>query len=247
MMNSQKNQKSQSVQFSTRAEDYDRLQPIRIEMFEFYHSLAMDFIPFGDQTEFRMLDLGCGTGIFLNCVLMKYPKATCVAIDFSDEMMKFAAQKVSTFSDRVEFFQRDLNEGLLEGLGSFQFVASFSTIHHLTDENKVRIFRQIYDVLETGGWFFFIDAMSTRFDDDVYRLGRRRLTLRREERFEEAGIDIEEANRVREIIEQVDEDSPERDRISRFSSQVEWLKEAGFRSVDYIWHLWMEHFIICRK
>lgn len=66
-------------------------------------------------------------------------------------------------------------------------------------------------------------------------------------RFEEAGIDIEEANRVRAIIDQVDEDSPERDRISRFSSQVEWLKEAGFRSVDYIWHFWMEHFIICRK
>ena len=76
MMNNQKNQKSQSVQFSTRAEDYDRLQPIRIEMFEFYHNLALDFIPFDDQAEFRMLDLGCGTGIFLNCVLMKYPKAT---------------------------------------------------------------------------------------------------------------------------------------------------------------------------
>ena len=52
---------------------------------------------------------------------------------------------------------------------------------------------------------------------------------------------------MREIIEQVDEDSPERDRISRFSSQVEWLKDAGFRSVDYIWHFWMEHFVICRK
>ncbi len=102
MMNNQKNQKSQSVQFSTRAEAYDRLQPVRIEMFEFYHSLAMDFIPFDDQTEFRMLDLGCGTGIFLNCVLMKYPKATCVAIDFSDEMMRFAARKVGTHSDRKE-------------------------------------------------------------------------------------------------------------------------------------------------
>ena len=233
-MNNQKNQKSQSVQFSTRAENYDRLQPIRIEMFDFYHSLAMDFIPFDGQTEFRMLDLGCGTGIFLNCVLTKYPNATCVAIDFSDEMMRFAARKVGTHSDRVDFLQKDLNEGLPEGLGSFQFVASFSTIHHLTDENKARLFRQIYDVLETGGWFFLIDAMSTRFDDDVYKLGRRRLNFRRGERFEEAGIDIEEANRVREIIEQVDEDSPERDRISRFSFQAEWLKEAGFRSVDYI-------------
>jgi hypothetical protein len=61
-----------------------------------------------------------------------------------------------------------------------------------------------------------------------------------------AGI-VEKARRVREMNAQVDDDSPEKDRISRLSLQLDWLKEAGFRSVDHIWHFWMEHFIICRK
>ena len=148
------NQKSQSVQFSARAADYDRLQPVRIEMYEFYHGLALDFVPFDTGTEFRVLDLGCGTGAFIERILDRYAKATCIAVDFSGEMIEIAARKLNAHSDRVEFQQYDLSEGKPEGLGSFQLVNSFSTIHHLTDENKVRVFRQIHDVLDPGGWFF---------------------------------------------------------------------------------------------
>ncbi len=240
-------QKSRSAQFALRAGDYDRLQPVRIEMYEFYHSLALDFMPFETGEEFRMLDLGCGTGTFVKRILDQYPGATCVAVDFSDEMMGIASEKVRLHADRVEFLRGDLNEGVPGGLGSFQLVKSFSAIHHLTDENKARIFRQICSVLETDGWFFFIDPMSIRFDDDVFRLGRRRHVRRRNERFERAGIDIEEADRVDAIVGQTGIDSPEKDRISGFSAQVDWLKKAGFRSVDHIWHFWMEHFVICRK
>lgn len=241
------NQRSQSAQFAARAEAYDRLQPVRIEMYEFYHGLALDFVPFDIGTEFRMLDLGCGTGVFIELILDKYANATCVAVDFSNEMIEIAARKVNAHSDRVGFLRRDLNEGVPEGLGSFQLVSSFSTIHHLTDENKARVFRQIRDVLDPGGWFFFIDAMSVQFDDDVFNAGRTRHRNRQKERFESAGIDFEEANRVDGIVGETEEDSPERDRISPLAAQIEWLKEAGFGSMDQIWHFWMEHFIICRK
>lgn len=240
-------QKYQSNHFSTRAEDYDRLQPIRLEMYNFYHRLALDFIPFDTQDAFRMLDLGCGTATFLNNVLEHYPKASCDATDYSKEMLKFAAQKTHPHSNRVTFHQGDLNNGLPSNLGSFQFVTSFSALHHLTDENKIHIFKQIYDVLEKGGWFFFIDAMSMHFDNTVFRLGQKKFQLRRQQRLEAADIDMEEEQRLREAVSQVDQDSPEKDRISRLSSQIEWLKEAGFQSVDHIWHFWMEHFIICRK
>ncbi|MDE3001570.1 MAG: class I SAM-dependent methyltransferase [Gemmatimonadota bacterium] len=241
------NQNTQSGQFAARAADYDRLQPVRIEMYEFYHGLAVDFVPFDTGTEFRILDLGCGTGAFIELILDRYANATCVAVDYSGEMIEIAARKVSAHSDRVEFLRRDLNGGVPEGLGSFQLVSSFSTIHHLTDENKTRVFGQIHDVLIQGGWFFLIDAMSVHFDDDVFRQGRRRYRIRRKERFHRAGICPEEANRVAEIVGGTEADSPEKDRISPLAAQIEWLKEAGFGSVDHIWHFWMEHFIICRK
>lgn len=241
------NQKSQSVQFAERAAAYDRLQPVRIEMYEFYHGLALDFIPFDTLTEFRLLDLGCGTGAFIELILDKYANATCVAVDYAEEMIEIAARKVGPHSVRVEFLQHDLNEGVPDGLGSFQLASSFSTIHHLTDENKARAFTQIHDALDPGGWFFFIDAMSAHFDDDVFRLGRARHNKRQKERFRRAGINLEEANRVDGIVGRTEDDSSEKDRISPVAAQIEWLKEAGFRSVDYIWHFWMEHFIICRK
>jgi len=233
--------------FTTFAEDYDRLQPLRIEMYQFYHELALDFVPFQSQDEFRMLELGCGTGTFMNSVLDKCPKAYCIAFDYSNEMLKQAAQKVQKYSDRVQFYQRDLNDGLPDSLGTFQFVSSFSTIHHLTDDNKVRLFKQIYDTLESNGWFFLIDPMRIYFDDDIFRLGKLRNRFRLEERFKESGIDIQETDGVDAIKFQLGDSSPEKDRIARFSSHMEWLKEAGFRSVDHIWHFWMEHFIISRK
>jgi SAM-dependent methyltransferase len=162
-------------------------------------------------------------------------------------MLNCAAQKVNKHLDRVEFYQRDLNDGLPTDLGKFQFASSFSTIHHLTDDNKVRLFKQIYDVLESNGWFFLIDPMSIHFDDDVFRLGKRRNRLRLEERFKRAGIDIKETDIVDTVKCQLEENSPEKDRIARLSSHFKWLQKTGFRSVDYIWHFWMEHFIISRK
>ena len=44
-------QKPNSNLFATFAEDYDRLQPLRIEMYQFYHDLALDFVPFDVQLD----------------------------------------------------------------------------------------------------------------------------------------------------------------------------------------------------
>ena len=236
-----------STLFSTYAQDYDRLQPLRIEMYQFYHELALDMVPFSTEDEFRMLELGCGTGNFLQYILEKFPKARCIAFDYSVEMLEYTAQKVARYSDRVEFHQRDLHEGLPLKLGLFDFVSSFSTIHHLHDENKVRLFIEIYDVLQSEGWFFLIDPMSTRFDNDVFKQFRHRQHLRLDARFKHAGVDITDAERINTMVSEVSDNSPEKDRIAGFAAHIEWLNEAGFRSVDHIWHLFMEHFIISRK
>ena len=236
-----------STLFSTYAQDYDRLQPLRVEMYQFYHELALDMVPFDTEDEFRVLELGCGTGNFLQYLLEKFPKARCTAFDYSVEMLEYATQKLARYSDRIEFHQRDLHDGLPSKLGSFDLVSSFSTIHHLFDDKKARLFMEIYDVLRADGWFFLIDPMSTRFDNDVFKQFRHRQHHRLDARFKQAGINIREAERINTIVSQVSDDSPEKDRIARFSSHIEWLNDAGFRSVDHIWHLFMEHFVISRK
>ena len=119
-------ERMKSALFSTYAQDYDRLQPLRVEMYQFYHELALDMVPFDTEDTFRMLELGCGTGNFLQGILKMFPKAHCVAFDYSEEMLAYTAQKVAGYSDRVELHQRDLHDGLPSKLGSFHLVSSFS-------------------------------------------------------------------------------------------------------------------------
>ena len=55
--------------FDSYASLYDQLQPVLIENYRTYNSLALDFVPGGVDSEFRILDLGCGTGTFLDSVI----------------------------------------------------------------------------------------------------------------------------------------------------------------------------------
>jgi SAM-dependent methyltransferase len=233
--------------YSKYADTFDRLQPLKIEMYRFYHELALDFLPFKVHQGFRMLDLGSGTGTFLGSVLERYPNAECVAVEYSSEMLEFVKTKTHRSADRVELYQRDLNEGLPADIGTFDIVSSFSTVHHLTDQNKLSLLRQVKDVLKPGGWFFLIDAMMQRFDDEVFRTGRERERRQAEARFAEAGMDIRESDDLKALREGGDGVASHVDRITSLSNHLKWLDQAGFRTVDHVWHFWMEHFIIARR
>ena len=136
--------------------------------------------------------------------------------EYSQEMLDYASQKNGDQTGRVEFRQRDLNEGLPDDVGTFELVSAFSAIHHLTDGNKWLVLQQIFNCLEPNGWFLFLDAMTIRFDDDVYRLGRQRHERRTEERFSHAGIEQSEHRRIEKMKAETAEDSP-RQRQARTS------------------------------
>jgi hypothetical protein len=94
---------------------------------------------------------------------------------------------------------------------------------------------------------FFVDAMIIHFDNTIYARGKQRQKRRREKRMQQAGIKPSETSRVDTLKNAVSDNAPDQDRISRLESQIGWLREAGFSSVDHIWHFWMEHFFVCRK
>ncbi|MCX8213010.1 MAG: hypothetical protein OTJ97_00620 [SAR202 cluster bacterium] len=58
--------------YSRYADTFGRLQPLKIEMYEFYHEHALNFLPFEVHQGFRLLDLGSGTGTFFNSVIETY-------------------------------------------------------------------------------------------------------------------------------------------------------------------------------
>ena len=187
------------------AKTYDRLQPLKKEMYHFYQQLALDFVGFDKQDRFRMLDLGCGTGTFLNAILERIRECPCVAVDYSPEMLDVARAKTAGLSG-----SRRAPAGRPEpgAPGRSRQVRPWSQRSqpstNLTDPNKARLLESVYEALAPDGWF-----SSSTHERDVRRrrvqAGRRRARLRMEHRFTDAGADIGESDELEAIG---DDDAP---------------------------------------
>jgi tRNA (cmo5U34)-methyltransferase len=152
----------------------------------------------------RVLDLGCGDGRLGAVVLDAYPESALTAVDMSPPMLRAAAER---FGDdpRVSLVSGDL-EGPLPFGGPFDAVISSLAIHHVEDDRKRTLFREIARLLAPGGVFVNLEivASPTQALHDRWR--------------EEMGA--------------VDDPA---DRLCDMGSQLAWIAEAGLENVDCIW------------
>lgn len=156
----------------------------------------------------RVLDLGCGDGRLAALVLDAYPGSTAVCVDFSDTMLVAAAARFGD-SVGVEIVRHDLSEPL-PSTGPFDrpfdAVVSSLAIHHMTDDRKPELDREVADLLRDGGVFANLDVVASptpklhaRWRDDM-------------------GVSDDRSDVLRDV-----------------ASQLQWLSDAGFEDVDCIW------------
>ncbi len=178
----------------------------------------------------RFLDLGCGDGILGRTVQGEYPKAAGVFLDFSQYMIEAARQKAdpqrAVFV--VQSFAADDWVQAVERHGPFDLVLSGLAIHHLEDERKASLYREIFDLLSPGGLFLNLDqvlgvsawarqAYDDRFVDSLWAHHRA-----------QGGTQPREAivtfwrNRLGKAV-----DIP-----APLNVQCRWLEEIGFVDVD---------------
>jgi 2-polyprenyl-3-methyl-5-hydroxy-6-metoxy-1,4-benzoquinol methylase len=97
----------------------------------------------------RVLEIGCGTGLFTE--MFANTGAHLVAVDISGELLKFAHARKLT-SDRVQFLEKRFEECSEDG--PFDAVIGSSILHHL--EIKDALF-EIYSLLKPGGIMCFAE------------------------------------------------------------------------------------------
>jgi len=95
----------------------------------------------------RILDIGVGTGLLPT--QMYKEGATIYGIDFSAKMIEIAQEKMP----KAKIFLCDFNNTLPKELISekFNYIISSYAIHHLNDDKKVELIKQLYGVLDNGG------------------------------------------------------------------------------------------------
>jgi len=111
------------------------------------YDALLEYLP---PTVARVLDLGTGDGYLMGIIRQVHPHVTGVAADFSPEMLERVRGRFAGV-DEVEVVEHDLDDPLPAALGSFEAVVSAFAIHHVVDERKQALYREVFEHLSPGG------------------------------------------------------------------------------------------------
>ncbi|NND52276.1 MAG: class I SAM-dependent methyltransferase [Flavobacteriaceae bacterium] len=176
----------------------------------------------------RILDLGCGNGNATAEVLQKYPEAQYYLLDASEKMLELCQHRFigSDMSYLTSYFQDYEFES-----DFFDMIIAGFSLHHCDSEEKKSLFKKIYKALKSGGIFGMSDLMIDKNEPEHRQLLQdwKQFVLK----------NFPDEDKWEWLMEHYDEfDKPD-----HYSSQIQWLKEAGFSTIhtvfqnDYWVHL----------
>jgi tRNA (cmo5U34)-methyltransferase len=165
------------------------------------------------KTAKRVLDLGTGDGRLLALVKLQNPDIEAFALDFSDTMLEQAKKRFAN-DKNVTLVKHDFSITLpAKNLGKFDIVVSSMAIHHLVDEKKRQLYREVFKLLNPKGVFCNLEHVSSPspniHDKFLAAIGWTR-----------------------------DSEDPS-NKLLDVETQLKWLRQIGYVNVDCYWK-WME-------
>ena len=200
----------------------------------------LDLIPTRADEHFTIVELASGEGVLAQAILERFHACHYFALDGSEVMRQNMSERLTQFRDRLEvrpfeLVQQDWRANLP---GNLRCVVSSLSIHHLFDEEKRQLFRELAVHLEPGGALLVADIIKPATQqiaglfaqqyDDIVR--KQSLLIRGDlsgfEQFQQL-----KWNYFLHDYHSVDTN----DHPSCLSEQLLWLREAGFSVVDCFW------------
>src|SRR5690349_2729194 len=102
---------------SPAAVDYDAAAPIIHPQYVTVQDELLAALPFVAEAEFRLVDVGGGSGRLVERVLERFPHATAVVMDQSEPFLSVAEQRLARFGARASFVKHRLQDEWSEAVG----------------------------------------------------------------------------------------------------------------------------------
>jgi tRNA (cmo5U34)-methyltransferase len=206
--------------FEAEAQEFDVTIRRLIPYYEQMIDALVTALPFGQMQTFRVVDLGCGTGTIAQRIKDIYPQAQITCVDIAPKMLQIAERKLGT----SDMYYQIANFENYEFSETFDVAISSLALHHLvSDEDKIRFYKKIYDCLKPSGIFYNADVIlgsSSHLQSRYMSKWQEYMSL---------NVSVEEIEQ-KWIPKHYDEDHP-----AKLMSQLAWLQEMGFTEVDVIW------------
>lgn len=201
--------------------------PLANEQIEIILRLIKHFKP-----EVRsFLDLGCGDGVLGRTLYTNWPESKGVFMDYSEPMIKAAKAKCQAYEEQSVFAVQDFKEpnwsNSISAKLPLDVVISGFSIHHQDDENKKRIYVEIFDrVLKPGGIFLNLEQVKSATQEietifNEFFMDR----MRKFQREENTHISIDS-------IEEEFYKDKKVNILAPVEQQCDWMRQIGFINVD---------------
>ncbi len=219
------------TQFNSASKKYDSQRKLFLPFFEDYYQSGIIYL--SSKTFKRILDLGAGTGLLSQYLYQYFPRSKYTLIDISDEMLSIAKERFRHLSN-FDFLTEDYSRKLPED--KYDLIASALSIHHLTDSEKLKLYKNVYSSLDKNGYFLNIDQYKSENN-------------RVEKKFEDIWVKTILVNLS--DVKKVDFESWRKrrklDKETSIENEINKLKKVGFRDVDCIYKYWKFGVVIGKK
>jgi tRNA (cmo5U34)-methyltransferase len=232
------------------AEDYDQVAPFLVPMYDFVQQEMIRLADLASLSRPRIIDLGAGSGLFLEKVLATCPHASCYWVDSSEGFLAVAKRRLEQYGEQVTYILSPMEgDWPVQIDGPVDRIFSMSAIHHLERQEKQALYARCFDLLADDGWFINGDEMKT-FDESAYRASLAFWVRHVESQAACVPPSLLDNTQrwlrhfdgwKRRNIERIDRPKTKGDDLHEpFVDQVQWLKDIGYEAVDIFvkYHLW---------
>ncbi|EKQ54443.1 MULTISPECIES: class I SAM-dependent methyltransferase [unclassified Clostridium] len=213
-----------------KAIEYDDNIIKTIPFYENFHNETIDLVFNYNKESRKWLDIGCGTGTFIEKAYNIFPNTKFILSDLSEEMLVQAKQKFKEKSmERVNFIQKCCSQELSKYISNKVDVITAIQVHHyLSKEERIIATRNCYDLLNDDGIYITFENIKPLTDNGTL-IGLNRW-----------GAFQENMGRTKQAIE---------NHKSRFNKEyypisildhIELLKNTGFNVYEVFWYSHMQ-------
>ena len=198
--------------FSATASTYDPARAKLIPCFADFYAAAVAALP---ATAKNVLDLGAGTGLLSAFIRERLPTACIHLVDNSEPMLQQARERF-TGDTQVSFQTADYTAVTFPQ--QYDAVVSALSIHHLPDDKKRMLFKQIHSTLLPGG--VFVNAEQILAPTPALEEAARQEWLAQVRSLGATKQQVADS-----LLRQTE------DRCATIANQLDWLRDAGFAGV----------------
>ncbi len=214
---------------------YREIAPVTVPAREEQIATLLTLLPFGANDPFHAVELGCGEGRLSYALLDAFPKASLLALDGEISMRAHTQDQLKRFGPRASVAAFDLREDVwLTEIKSADCVLSSLCVHHLSGEEKERLFKEIAQRLSVNGVLLIADLVKPQRPEVQELFASSWDNVVKAQSIVKTGSTQLYEKFIKAKWNYYRYPDPV-DQPSGLFEQLVWLKNAGFSVVDCFW------------